>query len=155
MSCAAQRVLNDVWAAPESPYVGVDAQSSVLVGAGDDLLIVIRSAQQAMTDYLTPASRQPATVEERFATLAAEWRAATATSSSIEDMCLHPAYQQIIGLGCEAVPLLLRELARRPDHWFWALRAISGVDPVPAADRGRVRKMAQTWLNWGREEGYC
>jgi hypothetical protein len=41
------------------------------------------------------------------------------------DMVTHPAYQQIIGLGKEALPLLFGELRRAPDHWFWALRAIT------------------------------
>jgi hypothetical protein len=60
---------------------------------------------------------------------------------------MHPAYQQIIGLGPAGVPLLLRELEREPDHWFWALRAITGEDPVPEEARGRLREMAAAWLS--------
>jgi hypothetical protein len=67
---------------------------------------------------------------------------------------MHPAYQQIIGIGPAAVPLLLRELERDVDHWFWALKAITGVDPVPPASRGKVREMAAAWLRWGRDQGY-
>ena len=64
---------------------------------------------------------------------------------------MHPAYQQIIGLGPAAVPLLLRELEREPDYWFWAIKAITGVDPVADADRGRMRAMSATWISWGRK----
>lgn len=45
------------------------------------------------------------------------------------EMAMHPAYQRIIGLGPEVAPLLLRELERQPDHWFWALKALTGADP--------------------------
>ena len=36
---------------------------------------------------------------------------------------------------------------------FWALEAITGENPVPAADRGKVQKMADAWVAWGREQG--
>ena len=68
-------------------------------------------------------------------------------------LTIHPAYQQIIGMGPAVVPLLLRELEREVDHWFWALKAITGADPVPPASRGKVREMAEAWLRWGREQG--
>jgi hypothetical protein len=67
---------------------------------------------------------------------------------------MHPAYQQIIGMGMEVVPLLLGELARELDHWFWALKAITGVDPVSPASRGKMREMAEAWFHWGRQQGY-
>ena len=62
-------------------------------------------------------------------------------------------YQQIIGLGPSVLPLLLRELARETDHWFWALEAIAGQNPVPAEAVGNVAAMAEAWLAWGRREG--
>jgi hypothetical protein len=49
---------------------------------------------------------------------------------------------------------ILAELEARPDHWFWALNAITGSDPVPQADRGIMEKMAKAWLAWGAEHGY-
>jgi hypothetical protein len=63
-------------------------------------------------------------------------------------MALHPAYQQIIGMGPVALPFLLRALRRRPEHWFWALKAITGADPVQPEHRGQVRMMAADWLEW-------
>ncbi len=96
------------------------------------------------------ASPPRETPEEKFARLAEQWRAETGMLSSLNEMAMHPAYQQIIGMGETAVPLLLRELARTPDHWFWALRAITGADPVPAADRGKLPRMAEAWLKWGK-----
>lgn len=89
--------------------------------------------------------------EERFDKLAREWRKECAHLSSVREMVLHPAYQQIIGMGDDAIPFLLRELERRPDHWFWALWAITQANPVVPEHRGRVREMAQDWLEWARQ----
>ena len=91
----------------------------------------------------------------RFQALVSEWRRDVAWTSSSSEMAMHPAYQQIIGMGQVAVPLLLRELEQHPDHWFWALRAITGVDPVPPEHRGTLPEMAKTWLDWGRRQGYA
>jgi len=67
---------------------------------------------------------------------------------------MHPAYQQIIGIGDAVVPLILQELKCAPDHWFWALNAITGVDPVPESGRGVMNEMVKAWLDWGTEHGY-
>lgn len=115
-----------------------------------------RESKLMSTVPLKPVSpSQPAeTFEQRFQKLAATWRADTAYLSSCTDMFAHPAYQEIIGLGKAAVPLLLQDLAREPEHWSYALQVITGANPVPPADRGNLDKMAAAWLRWGREHGY-
>jgi hypothetical protein len=90
----------------------------------------------------------------RFEDLARRWKEATRYSSSATEMATNPAYQQIIGMGPAAIPLILEELRKSPDHWFWALTAITGADPVPAADRGNVSRMAAAWLEWAGAHGY-
>ena len=67
---------------------------------------------------------------------------------------MHPSYQRIIGMGETAIPMILNELDRRPDHWFWALYAITGADPVSKSTRGILSEMSKAWLEWGRESGY-
>jgi len=91
---------------------------------------------------------------ERFRHLAQTWRKERVPTSSITRLAMHPAYQQIIGMGEDALPLILQELREKPDHWFWALAAISGEDPVPAASKGKLQEMADAWLQWGRSRGY-
>jgi len=91
---------------------------------------------------------------ERFHELAKSWRKDTRHLSSIQDMVLHPAYQQIIGMGPTVVPLIIKELQNSPDHWFWALRAITGEDPVPPSHRGNVRKIAHDWVRWYGKRGF-
>jgi hypothetical protein len=90
----------------------------------------------------------------RFERLAEQWKAETAHISNTGKKALHPAYQSIIGMGKAAVPLLLAELNREPDDWFWALHAITGASPVPPQSRGNMRQMADAWLTWGFSEGY-
>lgn len=91
---------------------------------------------------------------QQFQTLAHQWRQDTRHLSLMSDIVLNPAYQRIIGMGTPVVPLLLHELKQQPDHWFWALRAITGENPVQPCDRGRLPQMAEAWLEWGRAHGY-
>ena len=93
-------------------------------------------------------------LEAQFCELAERWRAETAALSSVSAMAIHPAYQRIIGMGRRALPLILHELERAPDHWFWALCAITGENPVPPDDAGDIEKMAQAWLDLGRKRGW-
>ncbi len=89
-----------------------------------------------------------------FRRLADEWKAGRGPATTASMMTRHPAYKAIIGLGEAAVPLLLDELDREPDHWFAALRSITGANPVRPEDRGDLVKMAASWIEWGRENGY-
>jgi len=91
---------------------------------------------------------------QRFRDLVREWKEATTFTSSGTEIALHPAYQQIIGMGKEAIPLILEELQREEDHWFWALKSITGIDPVPLGDRGNLPKMTAAWLRWAQTSGY-
>ena len=87
-----------------------------------------------------------------FQELAEQWRNETAHLSLAIKQVMHPAYQRIIGLGPLAVPLILRELQREPDHWFWALEAITG--EKPAAAGSSVAQATQAWLHWGKANHY-
>jgi hypothetical protein len=106
-----------------------------------------------MATHLTHDQGEVANVEA-FDALAAAWRREKGRSSSAARMAQHPAYRRIVEMGAAAVPFILRELERRPDHWFIALHEITGEDPVPTECRGNVKAMAEAWLNWGREKGY-
>ena len=94
-------------------------------------------------------------VEKTFSRLVDAWKSQRGATSSAAEMAMHPACQQIIGMGPEVLPLLFHEIKREPDHWFWALKAIAGVDPVPPESRGRLRAMGEAWLDWGRQQGYA
>jgi hypothetical protein len=102
----------------------------------------------------TPATGRTESVEEQFHRLAAVWRAETAYVSSSSDLVAHPAFQEIVGMGPAVIPLLLRELENRTSHWHRALWQITGADPVPPVDRGKIDKVVAAWLRWGKEQGY-
>lgn len=75
--------------------------------------------------------------------------------SVIDDMILHRAYQEIIGMGPAAIPMLLDEIEREPNHWFPALYATSGgQNPVTDEDTGDIDKMTEAWLDWAKENSY-
>ena len=95
-----------------------------------------------------------ATPRERFQRLAAEWKQRSRHMSNTAQMAMLRPYQKIIGMGIEAVPLILEELQREPNQWFWALEAITEENPVPAEAAGRVRLMADAWIEWGRQHGF-
>ncbi|MEH2117523.1 hypothetical protein [Nostoc sp.] len=95
---------------------------------------------------------QNSEIEATFTALVKQWREETFGISSTNQMPIHPAYQQIIGMGKPVIPLLLRELENKSGHWFWALKSISREDPVHPEYRGKVKEMTKAWLEWGNKE---
>ena len=92
--------------------------------------------------------------QDEFERLSTEWRADRARGVDVAQMVEHPAYKRIVEMGPAAIPLILRELDGEVDHWFWALHALAGADPVPEEDKGDLTAMAEAWLNWGRSKGH-
>ena len=90
---------------------------------------------------------------DRFQRFATEWKEESHYMSNVAQMAMLCPYQKIIGMGKEALPLILNELQREPDQWFWALEAITDQDPVPPEAAGKVRLMAQAWIEWGKKNG--
>ncbi len=110
------------------------------------------SADQSHETKSQPEKNQD--VERQFRSLVGEWQMDVASLSSTTARVQHPSYRAIIALGPAVVPVLLRELEQRPNHWFAALRALTGADPVPPSDRGRIGPMTEAWIKWGKEHGY-
>ena len=92
-------------------------------------------------------------LECKFRELVTGWQAEVAPLSSTTERVQHPAYRAIVALGPAVVPLLLRELEQQPNHWFAALRSLTGADPVLPSDRGRIGPMTEAWIKWGKEHG--
>jgi len=72
----------------------------------------------------------------------------------------HPLYAELIDMGPEIVPALLRQLEEFQDpddlsiwHAISALYALTEVDPIPQEHAGRLREIIGDWLEWGRKEG--
>jgi hypothetical protein len=105
-------------------------------------------------------------LREKFSTLATQWNNEVVSTSSnsvivthpaydqFNKAVIHPAYQKIIGMGEDIIPLLLKKLDDDSAHWFWALESITGENPVPEDERGKTNEMVKNWINWGKEKGY-
>ncbi len=126
---------------------------------GQESKVILDNFQKFLSHWMEPISREWDDPVARFTKLKLKWLEET-MFVSLDKMTLHPAYQQIIGMGPVAVPLIMEELRMSPNHWFGALKSITGTDPVPPDKRGDIRAMAQEWLAWwtkceAREEYVC
>jgi hypothetical protein len=117
---------------PEDEWKSVDSQSYEVVRSQPTARLRIQSS-----------------LELEFRRLAERWHDETQWTSSLTEIVLNENYQRVIGLGEPVVPLILQRLADSPDHWFWALHAITGVDPVRQEDLGQFHLMRAAWLAWG------
>jgi hypothetical protein len=115
----------------------------------------VREERATMSQLPTPRLGIAAgrSLSERFHRLAAEWKEQSRFLSNSAQMAMLRPYRRIIGMGPPAIPLILEELRREPDQWFWALEAITEQDPVPPEAMGNVRLMAQAWIRWGEDQG--
>lgn len=113
--------------------------------------------QRRMTAVFAHLYRSPprtTILEHVFREQVDRWKNETAHWSSVVKMRAHPSYLRIIGLAKlstnnELERLLLRELEEEPDHWFDALVALTGENPVqPHHD---FDEAVNAWLEWGRE----
>ena len=92
---------------------------------------------------------------ERFTELADQWEIETVFLSRTDLMIEHPAHRKIISMGEPVVPLILQRMQAQGGHWFYALREITGANPVRPDDRGKVAKMQASWLEWGEANGFA
>ncbi|MCK4541634.1 MAG: hypothetical protein KAU17_05285 [Spirochaetales bacterium] len=123
-------------------------------GVGQDSQTIRRYLEDLMADYYKPLSRQWANPAIRFSNLEKEWKESTPMLSSITEIVMHPSYQQIIGMGPTAIPLIFLSMRRELGHWFWALCAITGENPVSIEHRGKIQEMTDAWLDWGQKQLY-
>jgi hypothetical protein len=129
----------------------------LLLDANSILSTMITANNVASVEFSLPGS---ITDWFEFNDLYKQWQASRKKTSSIAgDITRNPFYFRIVGMGPRALPFIFSHLQnetelREPNHWFPALNAITGVDPVPTENRGNIRQMAGAWLEWGRQEGY-
>jgi len=100
-----------------------------------------------------PTTQVAQSIHGRFQELRGDWKSKTRHLSNTAQISLVFSYQQIIGMGPAVVPLILAELEKEPDHWFWALEAITGENPVTESDAGDIEAAARVWVEWGKRKG--
>jgi hypothetical protein len=114
------------------------------------------AAQRAFYALLAPdiVSLREVVLQQYFQDALKKWRDEVGISSLVSEKRASPAYQRIVDMGEEAVPLLLEEIASRPSLIFMALHDITGEDPIVPDHQGRVSAMTEDWLKWGTEHGF-
>ena len=132
------------------PFAGGDSEIDKLPSNLREMIQQLSLSEESAI----ASSRQKTEFETTFYQLVEQWKSETRGISSTEQLSVHPAYQQIIGMGRDVIPLLLRELEKNSGRWFWALKSISREEPVTPEQRGKTKEMISAWLNWGREKGY-
>ena len=90
-----------------------------------------------------------------FDRLADEWEFETALLSFSDQAADHPAHHAIIGMGEPVVPLILARMQSQGGHWFHALQAITGANPIKPSERGNIPAMQAAWQEWGKLNGYA
>lgn len=159
-----ENVLRTVFREPQESLVTINDQNDIgesLISANvvlENMIVVAANEADYSLISITLPVLDWAANWIKFHELVNEWKKRKRISSRAQDIISDPNYMQIIGMGAPAVPLILFQLRGElqhgePDHWFAALWAITGENPVPLASRGNLVKMAEAWLDWGAARG--
>lgn len=101
---------------------------------------------------IDPVVLVPIDTATRFARLRAAFLEDAAWVSSVDELVERPSFRDIVALGSEAVPLLLKDLQQPHAPWVaWstALRKILGQGPeIPDDEAGYRDKVIARWNQW-------
>jgi hypothetical protein len=90
-------------------------------------------------------------LKKRFDFYNSIWQSETIFSSSVSEITNNSAYRSIIGLGQEVLPFIFDDLKNNDNHWFYALEALTGQNPIKEKHRGFIPLMKKDWIEWGKE----
>ena len=94
----------------------------------------------------------PSEIEIQFNEYSRKWKMETAGYSTTVHITRNDNYLDIIGMGNEIVPFILKDLQKETNHWFVALKAITKENPVSKEHFGNIEQMRQDWLAWGEQK---
>jgi hypothetical protein len=97
---------------------------------------------------------QASAFEQEFQQLANQWKRETGFHGNLSRIVMHPAYQRIMAMGPDVIPLILHDLSRKLAHWFWALHNLVPDGQDPAEGLTTMESARQAWLRWGRDNKY-
>ena len=96
-------------------------------------------------------ARSDGEVRERFVELHEEWSSRTMFSSALDDLIYDEAFQRILAMGPQVIPLALDQLHSEPIPWFYALKMLADEDPAEGISD--PDEAIERWLSWGRANG--
>lgn len=90
----------------------------------------------------------------RFSSLAERWVRETSHLSSRSAKFAHPAYAEILALGRDVAPEILRWMrGGGRGHWDAALARLTGEQPALPGEPVTLSQLSAAWIEWGRERG--
>ena len=94
-------------------------------------------------------------MNEEIRRLVEEWEEDVAVHSSTTIILAHPNHAKLVAMGMEAVPHIIT-LMRERSHLVlsFVLHEITGEQPIPPEDAGRVRRINEHWLKLAEEKGW-
>jgi hypothetical protein len=128
-----------------------DAISQIAEKAGENMDICEPKVPLYRTDgNISIVSPAFVSIEDVFNKLYMQWREQTKFDSFIGNST-DTYYEKIIQLGDSVVPLIIDKLRKENAHLFIALSRITGENPVKKENMGKVKKMAEDWIQWWDE----
>jgi len=91
-------------------------------------------------------------IKRQFELYASKWKEEVGGHSIPLYKISNPNYLNIIGMGKDALPYILKDLEKDSDDWFVALKSIAKENPVSREDMGNRKKMREAWLEWGKSQ---
>lgn len=91
---------------------------------------------------------------KHFLQLKDKWKSETQYFSSSSSIFENSAYKEIINLGGKTIPWIIRELKKTDDHWFYALKKITGKNPVNPKNFGIISRMKEDWIQWAQKNNF-
>jgi len=89
-----------------------------------------------------------ANTKTNFTYLANQLEEFAMNKSLTSEIILNPIYRQIIGMGKKIIPLIMNRLDNSPSIWVQALMDLTGHNPVPIEEYGKVDKILNHWRKW-------
>lgn len=107
------------------------------------------NAQRKIDDFFK--RQKSVALGHKFERLAVWWESGTMHFSSSRMMKEHPAFQQLVDLGPDIIPLAMERL-KRDLGVFWFLVLLELVDnPPDTAVEGDMAEMRKRWVEWEKK----
>lgn len=124
---------------------------------------ILREAMKGMTvdgakarvTSVKVRNREREKAQQLLDQIADKWERETRNVSPPKAISQHPLTDEIVKLGSDALPMILRRMESRPWFWFDVLRRLTKgkVNPVSPEMRGDVQQMTEAWIKWGVDSG--
>jgi hypothetical protein len=90
-------------------------------------------------------------IQLKFQLLAEKWKEESRFLSFAKERTELLTYQAIIDMGKPIIPYILMEMQAHPNHWFAALKQLTGTNPILPEYKGNMKAMINDWILWGKK----